>query len=333
MLASDDMWPMAPGYDQKIIAAMDKHFPLRDGALNFHDGYNRDHVRPGEPITCTLPVIGRHLYEEYGWVYFPQYRSIYSDTDQSFLWSMRNRIVFVNEMIVEHRHFANDKAVFDELYKHNSQHDDHDRLLFEERRARNFSYKPPTLSILICSIRPRRKQLDRLVDYLRWQAADHVGEVEIFVDIDDEATVGDKRQRLLERACGEYVCFIDDDDWVHERYIERVLAACAEGKDCCSLVGVITENGQNPRRFDHSIKNDGWYTREDGSFARTPNHLNAVRRSLALKAGFASKNVGEDHEYAKALVPLLKSEASAGDEPLYMYWSVSAKSVQSGSAR
>lgn len=348
MLASDDMFPTVRGYDQKILAAFEKHAPLLDMAINFNDGYNKDHVRPGEPITNTLPIIGRNLYEDYGRrVYDPGYKSIYCDTDETFRLNALNRMVFVDEIIIEHRHFANAKARFDELYEFNSRHDDHDRELFEVRRARGFDAAPPVLSVLICSIPSRRRQLERLVDYLRWQMRQpehrrgHVQGfpypntplVEICVDLDDHITVGEKRQRLLERAVGQYVAFVDDDDMVSHDYITRVLKACAELPDCCSLVGVITEDGNNPRRFEHSLKYDSWYTREDGVYIRTPNHLSAVRRDLALQAGFLAKNVGEDHAYSNALLPLLKSEASTGDEPLYLYWAVANKSVQRGVAR
>ncbi|MES2179826.1 MAG: glycosyltransferase [Gemmatimonadota bacterium] len=341
VLASDDMVPVMRGYDQRILAAFEKHFPLLDGAICFDDGYNKDHVREGEPVTCTLPVLGRHVFEEVlgGYVYHPEYRSIFCDTDQTFLLNNMKRMVFVDEIVVEHRHFANSKATFDELYKHNSRHDEHDQKLFEERRAAEFNAPQMELSILICSVAPRRQQLERLVNYLRWQMTEAVDLrferqcVEICVDTDDHVTVGEKRQRLLERAVGKYVCFIDDDDWVDSRYIERVLKACAEGKDCCSLTGVITEDGANPRRFEHSLAHDGWYTREDGVFIRTPNHLNTVRRELALEVGFVSQNVGEDHDFSNRIQPLLKSEASTGDASLYFYWNVPTKSVQGGGAK
>jgi len=338
MLASDDMWPVTRGYDQRILAAFEKHFPMLDGAINFNDGYNKDHVREGEPITNTLPIYGRYLYEDHGrYVYYPEYRSIYCDTDASFLFGKMNRMVFVDEIIVEHRHPANDKARYDELYQHNARHDDHDRLLFEERRTRGFDAPQLMLSILICSIPSRRAQLNRLVDYLRWQIVQTIGNpppiIEICVDTDPTMKVGAKRQRLLERAVGSYVVFIDDDDWVSHDYVRRQLAACCEGKDCCSLVGVITENGEHPARFEHSLKYQEWRTSESGLYERNPNHLNAVKRSLALQAPFVHQNVGEDHDWSRRLLPLLQSEASTGSAPLYYYWNIPSKSVQSGGAR
>lgn len=335
VLASDDMVPVVKGYDQKILEAFEKHFPMRDGALNYADGYNSLHNRPGDPVTCTLPVIGRHLYEQYGcYVYYPEYKSIYCDTDMTFLFTSMKRMVFIDEMIIEHKHPAAGKATNDELYQHNSKHDEPDRMLFEMRKAHNFDAPEILLSILICAVPERRQQLERLVDFLRWQmlSFQYPSRVEICVDLGD-GKVGEKRQRLLERAVGNYVAFVDDDDWVDVKYVERVFVACMQGQDACSLVGVITENGINPKRFEHSVRNATAYTRDDGVYIRPVNHLNAVRRDLALKAGFVAKNVGEDVLYADKLVTLIQSEASTGDTPLYHYWYRFQSSVQMQGAR
>ncbi len=89
----------------------------------------------------------------------------------------------------------------------------------------------------------------------------------------------------------------------------------------------MTVDGENPQRFEHSIKYDGWYTK-DGVHYRTPNHLSVVRCELARKVGFVSKNVGEDHDYSMRLRPLLKTEASTGETPLYFYFYRPKQSVQ-----
>jgi hypothetical protein len=334
---------------------MDQHFPLRDGAICFNDGYNFDHVREGEPVTCTLPVIGRYLYEDYGRVvYHPGYKSLYCDAEQTHLFTAMNRMAFVDEVVIEHRHFAAGKARFDELYQRNAQPGDSDRALFEERRACKFDASWLTLSILICSMPSRRAQLDRLIAELRRQTAKQAWAprayrtkdgcavavsstrwftpiVEICVDIGD-GTVGIKRQRLLERARGAYVCFVDDDDGVTYNYVERVLRACTQDKDCCSLVGVMTTDGERPERFEHSLKHNHWETisrQGETVHVRPPNHLNVVRRELALRVGFVDASVGEDHDFSTRLRPLLQSEGSTGDEPLYYYRFVPSKSVQS----
>lgn len=329
VLASDDMCPVVQGYDARIVEEMNKHFPLRDGALNFNDSYNRDHVRSGQPILNTLPIIGRHLWEQFGYVYHPSYGSLYVDDEFTELMTQMRRLVFIDDVIIEHRHYAAGKAPKDVLYTHN---DDKwgalDKQLFEQRsqlRQPNsqfaFDAPPLLLSILICSTTARRASFNRLVGHLRAQMRAWPRQVELVVDIDDgEKTIGQKRNGLLERAVGTYVAFVDDDDWVSHDYVDRIVTALIDNEaDCVSLEGIITTDGENPERFTHSIEHDHWYS-ASGVHFRSINHLNAVRRSIALKVGFPSKNFGEDHDYSRALRPFLKSEANTGNSPLYYYW-------------
>lgn len=337
-LASDDMVPIMQGYDRKIVEAMEKHFPLLDGAVYFNDGYNRDHVEPNRPVLCTFPIMGRHLYDQFGYVYYPEYGSIYCDTEQTDLLAQMKRLAFVDECIIEHRHHAAGKASCDAVYAFNdNKWGPHDKALYLERSqvrqpSSQFSFDAPPmwLSILVCSTTERAPLLQRLVAFLRSQARRFPRQVEIVVNIDGgELPVGMKRQQLLEQAVGHFVAFVDDDDFVAHDYVERILAAvkAEPDADCVSLVGTLTTNGQNPEKFTHSIQHGGWYT-EQGVHYRTPNHLNPIRRRLALCAGFQAKDVGEDHDFSNAIKPLLKCEASGGAEPLYLYWFNPSQSVQ-----
>lgn len=336
-LISDDMVPVVEGYDRRIVADMRERFPFLDGAIYYDDGYNKDHVRSGNPILCTLPIMGRHLWEQFGYVYYPAYGSLYSDDEQTQILTEMRRLAFIDARIIEHRHHAAGKAPFDMLYKFNDEKwGKADQQLFLTRAQLRqpgaqfaFDAPPMWLSILICSTHERAGSLRKLEEHLRAQMRAYPREVELLVEIDGgERSVGEKRQRLLERAVGHYVAHVDDDDWVDSRYVKRVLEAVRGGEvDCASLVGAITTNGERPEEFRHSIEYRGWYT-EGGVHYRTPNHLNAVRRELALKVGFASKNVGEDHDFSKALHPLLHREGSTGDEVLYHYWFCPKKSVQ-----
>lgn len=328
-LASDDMVPAVQGYDQRIVEEMDRHFPLRDGLIYFNDGYNKDHMHDRQNVLCTMPIMGRHFWELFGYVYYPGYGSLYSDDEQTQVaWAMR-RAAFIDEVIVEHRHHAAGKAAFDALYEHNDgKWGAADAQLFELRRQKNFEMPKVWLSLLICSTPERAPMLRRLVAWLRAQIRGFNCAHAVEIVVDDSGTavsIGEKRQRLLSRAVGEYVAFIDDDDWVAYDYVERVLrAVVGGGPDCASLVGLMTTDGENPERFEHALKYSKWET-VNGVHVRCPNHLNAVRRELALKVGFPSKNFGEDADYSMRLRELLKTEASTGDEPLYFYWYRSKK--------
>lgn len=339
VLASDDMWPVVEGYDQRIIADMHKHFPLLDGALNYDDGYNKSHRRDGKPVLNTLPIMGRHLWEQFGYVYEPKYKSLYSDDEFTEVMTRMKRMVFIDEdVLIEHRHPAAGKVALDVIYKHNDRLAPADRKLFEERQARGFDVPEVLLSILICTVPERADMLRRLVDWLRWQMRQYPRQVEICVDDRVGVSVGEKRQTLLERAIGKYIAFVDDDDWVASDYVSRILAAYVKyeyayrierpgGPDCVSLVGEMTTDGGSSERFEHSLKYSKWET-IDGVHQRSPNHLNMVKRELALKVGFTAKNVGEDHDYSMRLRPLLETEVSSGEAPLYFYLFRPQQSIQ-----
>jgi hypothetical protein len=339
MLASDDMVPVADGWAVRVLEEMDRAWPHLDGAIFFDDGYQKSKL-------CTLPIFGRHLYNQFGYIYAPDYKSLFCDREQTDVLNTLGRLKYVDDKIIEHRHHIWNRAEKDELYQRNDALEDEDKATFERREKSRipcaqfgFNSPPLWLSILICTLPQRRLMMERLLRDLRTQIERDLGldvharsrrSVEILVDDREGISVGQKRQDLLESARGHYVAFVDDDDGVARDYVIRLVSALEDSQlsaDCASLVGVITENGGKPATFKHSIKYDGWYTK-DGFHYRTPNHLNAVRRDLALQIGFVSKNVGEDHDFSQRLRPLLQREVSTGDKPLYMYWYNAANSVQ-----
>jgi glycosyltransferase involved in cell wall biosynthesis len=337
MLASDDMVPLQDGYARRVIEEMGKKWPHLDGALCFNDGHQRPDGS-GVPL-CTLPIFGRRLYEQFGYVYDPAYKSLFVDREQTDLLCEMNRIIYVDEQLIEHRHHIWGRADKDELYVRNDLLENEDRITYEKRKKTNREYaqwsfdSPPLwLSILICTVPKRRMQLEWLLRHLWMQIIQHSEprKFEVLVDDRENVTVGEKRQTLLDRSRAHYIVFVDDDDGISHDYLERVIQAIENvaDADCVAFEGVITSNGSNPQRFTHSIHYDGWFTK-NGIHYRWPNHLSPVKRELALKVGFVSKNVGEDHEYSRRLRPLLKKEAPLGEPAIYYYWYNSIQSVQS----
>ncbi len=161
------------------------------------------------------------------------------------------------------------------------------------------------LSILICSLKERKEKLKRLLEELEKQ---HHKAVEILIEVDDKKiTTGTKRNRLLKKAKGDYIAFIDDDDEVSVNYVAKILEALKTDPDCCSLEGVLFRPNQT-YPFYHTIECTEWY-QKDGKYYRTPNHLNTVKRELALQTGFLKINQGEDVDYSTRIRHLLKTEA------------------------
>jgi glycosyltransferase involved in cell wall biosynthesis len=178
------------------------------------------------------------------------------------------------------------------------------------------------LSILICTIPGRENFIERLLDRLSTQLTE---EIEMISDGRKGISIGEKRNGLLQRAKGEYVSFIDDDDLVSHDYIKLLLDGINKGVDCCSLKGIITEDGLSPLIFEHSLKYKIWRTVTDSQpgqvrYERPPNHLNCIMSSIAKQFKFPEKNHGEDHEWSNQIAQsgLIKTE-HAIEETIYYY--------------
>jgi len=175
---------------------------------------------------------------------------------------------------------------------------------------------PPELSILVCTLPERGAVLQRLQDILHRQMVNRPVEL-LFDRTGKTMTVGAKRNLLLKRAVGKYVAFVDDDDAVHPSYVALLLERLKQGADCVELRGVITTNGANPKPFIHTIKCSHWHE-SAGVYWRMPNHLNAIKRELAVKVGFPNQSFAEDKDFSQRIHPLLKTEAAL-DIPIYYY--------------
>ena len=183
--------------------------------------------------------------------------------------------------------------------------------------------KDTILSILIPSTKERSELLNTLYENLKKRIIECDQNVEIIVFTDNkELSIGAKRNQLMEIARGEYVCYFDDDDMPSPNYIQLILKAIESKPDCCSLKGIITWNGQNPEIFEHSIKYKEWRTTTftNPKYERPPNHLNAIKLSIAQRFKFPELNHGEDSQWSEAIAKseLLQTEAYIEDV-LYNY--------------
>lgn len=188
---------------------------------------------------------------------------------------------------------------------------------------REFARARPLLSILICSLDDRDLLLKRLLGRLQPQLdAAQPGTVELLIDTDaGELSIGAKRQRLLDLAAGEYICFIDDDDLVVPDYVARILAALATRPDCVGFKVECFVDQLMRSMAIHSIRYTRWAEIRDGdkrTLERCCNHLNPVRTDLARATGFPDVSWAEDRDYSERLRPLLNTEVFI-DDVLYTY--------------
>lgn len=183
------------------------------------------------------------------------------------------------------------------------------------------------LSILICTMPSRAAMLGRLKTELWSQMLPYADDVEMLIDDSPVDTIGEKRNRLLGRASGKMISFIDDDDRVSSNYVSLLMGGVGKDVDCCSLLGVITTNGKDPHYFEHSIKYSAYETIEGTDFGkreihylRYPNHISCIRAEIAKSFKFPEKNWGEDTDWATQINEsgLLKKEHYI-EEVIYYY--------------
>ena len=161
------------------------------------------------------------------------------------------------------------------------------------------------LSLLICTLPERAAFLARLRRILDPQCKNQPVEI-LLDDRPRPVSIGSKRNSLLQAAKGDYVAFIDDDDLVSTSYVRLVLDALRPNPDCAELRGIITTDGGGAKPFIHTVDCDEW-CEKNGVYWRYPNHLNSIRRDLALQAGFPDNSYGEDKTFSDRVKPLLKT--------------------------
>ncbi len=161
------------------------------------------------------------------------------------------------------------------------------------------------LCILIPTLISRRESLKKLLAELDRQIKPFGRDVIYKIEEDNgEMSTGAKSNRLIQKAIdynASHVCRFDDDDDPSPDYVKLVMQGVYQDVDCCSLKGIITENGQNPLIFEHSIKYHEYKTNPEGMevrYERFPNHLNAIKLSIALQFPYPDISHGEDTDFA-----------------------------------
>lgn len=184
------------------------------------------------------------------------------------------------------------------------------------------------LGIFVVTLKRRRPFFARLMRRLEPQLNERVA----VYTLEDEGreTIGAKRQRMLEEAPESRWCaFVDDDDLVAPTYCASILKALDENPDVVGFKLRYYEDGKLKGTAFHSLEMNPYRRWQDPpienggvrTFYRTPNHLNPVRREMALSVGFKPLQSGEDADYSKRLeqtYPTMREQFV--DEYLYSYF-------------
>jgi hypothetical protein len=176
------------------------------------------------------------------------------------------------------------------------------------------------LSILICSVEntERQENLNKLIHELNNQICSNYADniVEILVEKDNGTmSVGAKRNLLIDKASGEYICFIDDDDFIAQNYLNLILQNLT--KDILMIRIEHKINGEKAKEIQPSLYIDNLETNE---LIFRANHLHLCPH-LKMKASwvkFQEINFAEDLDYSQRLIPFIENYESITDA-IYIY--------------
>lgn len=173
----------------------------------------------------------------------------------------------------------------------------------------------PILSILICTVDARYDIRQRLEKKLLSQM--DYSKVEVVVDADNERSIGSKRENLKHCANGDYIVYIDDDDHISRNYIRNILEALETKPDAVGIQGMYTHDGKNRMKLVCSSHHNSWDFSKERALLRPINHLNPVRKEIAIRSKFPDISYGEDRFYSEGLKPFIKTEVMAKG---FIYW-------------
>lgn len=176
------------------------------------------------------------------------------------------------------------------------------------------------LSVLMPTTPQRVKMFTKLFNEVHRQSqyleTTHptLGKVEILVDsskrfLDGGLSVGKKREALVQRAEGKYLCFLDSDEEISPDYLETIIRLCYLGPDVCTFKAMAKLHNfwtVVDMRLSHK---ENEQVSPDCTVKRLPWHICAVRSVYAKAFEFSDKNNAEDFEWMEKVLTSCETEA------------------------
>lgn len=139
-------------------------------------------------------------------------------------------------------------------------------------------------------------------------------DVEVLCLIDNKSmTIGEKRNKILSCARGQYVSFLDDDDMVSDDFVSSILEVIDKGQnyDVISFKQHCTVNGKQ-FHVDFHLTNPNeqaiLFNGEYRDIKRKPYHMCVWKSILAKNTMFPESSYGEDLAWITQLCVKCKSE-------------------------
>lgn len=100
VVLSDDMRPQVDDWDAEIVKGMEEHYPGNDGCVYFDDGSH------SAKDLITLSIMGNELYRQFGYIYHPDYKSLYCDNEFTDVMKMYGKARYIPKKIITHEHWS-----------------------------------------------------------------------------------------------------------------------------------------------------------------------------------------------------------------------------------
>ncbi len=158
------------------------------------------------------------------------------------------------------------------------------------------------LSILIPTLFSRIKNLTNLLEEINYQIQSKPVQV-LWLGDNKSMSIGEKRNHLLDNAKGEWICFVDDDDYILNGYVDALLKAIDEHPDKTVICfhGNQTTDGKPDLPFQYNMNYGRNHKKMIGDRrwkVMLPDHL-CVWRKDKVVTRFPNKSLGEDHDWAR----------------------------------
>lgn len=186
----------------------------------------------------------------------------------------------------------------------------------------------PVLSILMPALSFREQTLAQKIRMQIESLGSQRHCVEFLTDIDSgEKTSGQKRQSLFEASSGDRVCFVDDDDDVHEKYVEELAKHSVFWSEHSVLtfkLKMTSTRRQGPSRLHHrhEVWKFGLWKDNRKAGMMSANHLCAWKREIAATVAWDPElGYADDQMWYQPLLnhPSLRLTEKHIDEVLYNY--------------
>ena len=184
--------------------------------------------------------------------------------------------------------------------------------------------KTISLSVLVLSISERLDKLNKLIrnvsNQINLVESTFGAEVELIVDLDNcKRSIVEKRNSILHKAQGTFICFIDDDDEISPDFVMSIVEIIESGSqvDCITFNQECNINGKQ-LRVSFGLGNPVTSLEVTNGLKipivhRPPYHMCAFRSQLAKSVIFreSTNDAGkstEDIDWLVRLYPLLETE-------------------------